>query len=282
MSLRSSRSTANPRVSLITDTSTTTSTPVKRELPPSPTSLDHGCTSLRRTTRSTTKVTQVGNVTPKAEPTSPSIPLDLSSYAYPSTPRKKSKMEPITLTTPPNQSTSKTPATPKLTAKKPLPLLSLAKPHPEPARWREQYALIERMRSGISAPVDTMGCERPSTSIVTDPKSIRFHILISLMLSSQTKDAVTSQAVTNLHSTLPGGLTAESLATAPTETIQECIHKVGFWRRKTDYIVDAAKVLMDRPGEEKGDVPNTLEGLCNLRGVGPKMAFLCLQCAWDM
>lgn len=34
--------------------------------------------------------------------------------------------------------------------------LSLAKPHPAPPRWAEQYALIERMRSKIIAPVDTL------------------------------------------------------------------------------------------------------------------------------
>lgn len=111
---------------------------------------------------------------------------------------------------------------------------------------------------------------------------MRFHVLISLMLSSQTKDAITAQAVTNLHTTLPGGLTAESLAAATPDTVMECINKVGFWRRKTDYIQEAAKALLLREGENRGDVPNTLEGLCELRGVGPKMAFLALQCAWDM
>jgi len=102
-------------------------------------------------------------------------------------------------------------------------------------------------------------------------------MLISLMLSSQTKDPVTSQAVTNLHQTLPGGLTAQSLADSTPEMVMECINKVGFWRRKTDYIQEAARVLLGKEGEEKGDVPKTIEGLCELRGVGPKMAFLALQ-----
>jgi endonuclease-3 len=45
---------------------------------------------------------------------------------------------------------------PKTTPKKALPLLALEKPHPEPAKWREQYRLIEHMRKGIIAPVDDM------------------------------------------------------------------------------------------------------------------------------
>ena len=132
-------------------------------------------------------------------------------------------------------------------------------------------------------------------------QTVRFHILISLMLSSQTKDPVTSQAVTNLHLRLPLGLTATSLAGADPEVISECINKVGFWRRKTEYIQAAAKAILQGgldEGEvvpdgweesglegvevEQGDVPRTLGGLCKLKGVGPKMAFLVLQCAWNM
>jgi endonuclease-3 len=118
------------------------------------------------------------------------------------------------------------------------------------------------------------------------------------MLSSQTKDPVTSQAVTNLHNTLPGGLTASSLSLASQETVEGCINKVGFWRRKTEYIQSAAQMILkggldegeDLPegtedgwvGEEEGDIPRTLGGLCKLKGVGPKMAFLALQCGWNM
>ncbi|WWC60036.1 uncharacterized protein I303_102599 [Kwoniella dejecticola CBS 10117] len=267
-------------------------------------------TSLRRTTRSTTSTsTAAPQAYVKIESSSPSkvnpnlngngngkrSKLDIAKYEYkPSTPpRKRTKFSNSTTTTPtivktenvdvdiedsPNGSTS-TPKTPKSASKKPFPKLSLDKPHPAPPRWEEQYRLIEHMRKGIIAPVDNMGCDRPRTVVNDDPKTLRFHMLISLMLSSQTKDPVTSSAVTTLHETLPGGLTAQSLADATTEEIQNCINKVGFWRRKADYIKDAAIHLLEK---EDGDVPKTLEGLCELKGVGPKMAFLALQCAWDI
>ncbi|WRT65292.1 uncharacterized protein IL334_002235 [Kwoniella shivajii] len=238
-------------------------------------------TSLRRTTRSSVSTSSAG------DPSIPSIAgkktkFDASKYQYhPSTPpRKKLKVETTTpISVKAENVTEESPRTPKSASKKSLPQLALAKPHPAPLQWEEQYKLIERMRKGIIAPVDDMGCERPRTVINDDPKTLRFHILISLMLSSQTKDPVTSAAVTNLHDTLTGGLTARSLANATTETVQTCINKVGFWRRKADYIQDAAKYLLEK---ENGDVPNTLEGLCALKGVGPKMAFLALQCAWDI
>ncbi len=97
------------------------------------------------------------------------------------------------------------------------------------------------------------------------------------MLSSQTKDAVTSQAVKNLHMNIPGGLTAETLAASPMEVIHTSINKVGFWRRKAEYIQEAARELLLNPGDAKGDVPQTVEALCRLKGVRPKMAFLALQ-----
>ena len=34
--------------------------------------------------------------------------------------------------------------------------------------------------------------------------------------------------------------------------------------------------------EFDSDVPKTVDELCSLPGVGPKMAFLCLHAAWDM
>lgn len=74
--------------------------------------------------------------------------------------------------------------------------------------------------------------ERPDM----DPRSKRFQTLISLMLSSQTKDPVTAEATANLRRTLPGGLTLESILAASEEDIAQCICKVGFWRRKAEYV----------------------------------------------
>lgn len=99
------------------------------------------------------------------------------------------------------------------------------------------------------------------------------------MLSSQTKDEVTDAAVAKLRVALGGSITLEALLSAPETTVSEAISKVGFWRRKTGYIKQAALRLKD---DFDGDVPKTVNELCSLPGVGPKMAFLCLQRAWDM
>ena len=59
-----------------------------------------------------------------------------------------------------------------------------------PAGWMEVYANIEEMRAGRTAPVDTMGCERAHDP-AAPPAVRRFQCLVSLMLSSQTRDEVT-------------------------------------------------------------------------------------------
>lgn len=94
------------------------------------------------------------------------------------------------------------------------------------------------------------------------------------MLSSQTKDPVTAEAVYNLQRTLPNGLCLQSLLQADDATISNCIAKVGFWRRKTGYLKSAARILA---ADFDGDVPRTVDELCSLPGVGPKMAFLALS-----
>ena len=74
----------------------------------------------------------------------------------------------------------------------------------------------------------------------------RLASLISLMLSSQTKDPVTHEATMNLRRNLQGGLCLEGILAASDSEIQACINKVGFWRRKTDYIRRTAEVLRDK------------------------------------
>ncbi|GJJ11842.1 hypothetical protein Clacol_006080 [Clathrus columnatus] len=154
--------------------------------------------------------------------------------------------------------------------------LALDTPHPPPHNWEKVYSAIKEMRKNGGAPVDEMGCHMAGGP-VEDPKTKRFVILISLMLSSQTKDEVTHVAVKNLRTAL-GELTPENLAVADDSVISNAIEKVGFWRRKTQYIKQAARKILDEFG---GEIPDTLEGLCSLSGVGPKMAFLALQVAWN-
>ncbi|KAL4245679.1 Endonuclease III [Abortiporus biennis] len=170
------------------------------------------------------------------------------------------------------QATKATPKKPKVIKK------SLDVPHAAPPRWQEAYDIIKRMRANIVAPVDTMGCDQAQYK-ESDPKNRRFATLISLMLSSQTKDEVTDAAVSKLREAVGGSLSVDALININESAISEAIAKVGFWRRKTQYIKQASQILKDK---FNSDVPKTVDELCSLPGVGPKMAFLALQVAWNI
>ena len=145
-----------------------------------------------------------------------------------------------------------------------------------PENWEEMYRLTKQMRLAQPAPVDTMGCDVAADRLAP-PQVQRFHTLISLMLSSQTKDTVNAATMARLRAQLPGGLTLASVLAVAPEQLNALIAQVGFHRRKTDYIKRTAQILRDRWA---GDIPDSVEGLTALPGVGPKMAYLCMSAAW--
>ena len=146
-----------------------------------------------------------------------------------------------------------------------------------PPHWQDVYAGIVHMRADNNAPVDGSGCERQAYSV--DPKDVRFQKLVGLMLSAQTKDAVTDEAVKRLdhHWKEQGGLTVANILTADEATIDSLICKVGFHNRKANFILRTARILH---ASYDDDIPRTIPLLCSLPGVGPKMAYLAMQCAW--
>lgn len=152
----------------------------------------------------------------------------------------------------------------------------------EPKGWKEMLEIIEKAREGMIAPVDEVGADslgdwNEVKNGTLEAKHARFRTLLALMLSSQTKDAVTAAAMTNLKKRF-FPLTVQSMLDATEEEIDACINKVGFHNRKATYIKKAVQILHD---EYDGDVPNTLQKITALPGVGPKMAFLLMQIAWD-
>ncbi|KIW13903.1 hypothetical protein PV08_06684 [Exophiala spinifera] len=160
-----------------------------------------------------------------------------------------------------------------------------------PSNWAEIYDTIKAMRKrNPTAPVDTMGCEDlfwPSAP----PREKRYHTLTALMLSSQTKDTVTAAAMHRLHTELvpqrpddtgeiqESALTVDNVLACDPKYLDELIGKVGFHNNKTKFIKKVAQILKD---EYDCDIPDTVEKLVKLPGVGPKMAYLCMSAAWGV
>ncbi|KAJ3417452.1 DNA N-glycosylase and apurinic/apyrimidinic (AP) lyase [Chytridiales sp. JEL 0842] len=147
-----------------------------------------------------------------------------------------------------------------------------------PKNWEEVYELIKQFRlSEPTAPVDVVGCGWLASRDHT-PELFRYQTLVALQLSSQTKDPIVAAAIDRLKTQLPKGLTPESILETSDETLEALLRGVSFHKRKTTYLKATAKICIE---QFKSDIPSTLEGLKALPGVGPKMAFLAMQCAWD-
>ncbi|XP_048051962.1 endonuclease III-like protein 1 isoform X1 [Megalobrama amblycephala] len=144
----------------------------------------------------------------------------------------------------------------------------------EPCDWRTQLSFIREMRSKRDAPVDQMGAEK-CYDAEAPPEVRRYQVLISLMLSSQTKDHVTAGAMQRLRE---HDLSVNAILNMDEETLGKLIYPVGFWRTKVKYIKQATALIQQEFG---GDIPNTVEGLIRLPGVGPKMAHLAMDIAWN-
>ena len=90
--------------------------------------------------------------------------------------------------------------------------------------WEVVYRNIETMRKGKTAPVDRMGARRTVDLEATNQVQ-RFQCLVSLMLSSQTKDDVTYAAMMRLRE---HGLTVENILNTAEVELVRLIYPVGF------------------------------------------------------
>ncbi|KAG6531746.1 hypothetical protein ZIOFF_005566 [Zingiber officinale] len=156
-----------------------------------------------------------------------------------------------------------------------------------PANWEEIFDGIMKMRSAGDAPVDTMGCEK--AGILLPPKERRFAVLVSSLLSSQTKDAVTNGAIKRLSDNgllNPGALVKTDEATIssliyPVEAVDNLfpsIASVGFYSRKAHYLKKVSEICLEK---HEGDIPCSLNELLALPGIGPKMAHLIMNVGWN-
>ena len=93
-----------------------------------------------------------------------------------------------------------------------------------------------------------------------------FRILVSCILSLRTKDAVTKTASERL---LQIASTPEDIARMEPTFIEQLIYPVGFYRRKAVTLVAIARLLLS---SFNGVVPDSIDGLLQLPGVGRKTA----------
>ena len=93
-----------------------------------------------------------------------------------------------------------------------------------------------------------------------------FELLIMTILSAQTTDITVNNLRDELFTAYP---TAEALSFANQADVERIIHPAGFFRSKAKNIIGASKKIVDEFG---GEIPQTIEELVTLPGVGRKTA----------
>lgn len=102
-----------------------------------------------------------------------------------------------------------------------------------------------------------------------------FSILIGTILSARTKDESTTKVVKVLFSKYKN---AKALANAKIKDVEKIIKPIGFYHVKSRRIIEVAKII---DSEYKGIVPEDLDTLVKLPGVGRKTANCVLVYAFE-
>jgi endonuclease-3 len=101
-----------------------------------------------------------------------------------------------------------------------------------------------------------------------------FHVLISTLLSARTQDATTLAASQRLFGKVN---TPQAMAHLTVRQIERLIYPVSFYRNKAIHVKATCVRLLERYG---GIVPDTMEELTTLPGVGRKTANLVMILAY--
>lgn len=116
--------------------------------------------------------------------------------------------------------------------------------------------------------LDTLSDGKPPTTMLGSfsGRLPAFQILIGTILSARSRDEMTEKVCVALFRKYP---TPELLARVRPRRLIPLLRRIGFYRQKAKYIVEASRSIVHKHG---GRVPDTLDELIRLAGVGRKVA----------
>lgn len=103
-----------------------------------------------------------------------------------------------------------------------------------------------------------------------------FQLLVATILSAQCTDERVNKVTPALFRKYP---TAHDMAGAALGDIEKLVQSTGFFRSKARSILEASQALVEKHG---GEIPQDLEALTALRGVGRKTANVVLGVAFGV
>lgn len=103
-----------------------------------------------------------------------------------------------------------------------------------------------------------------------------FQTLVAVMLSARTRDETSARVSQNLFKIAP---TPQKLNTLTEKELVKLLHPVGFYKTKAKHLKSLAEILL---ANFNGQVPQTLEELTSLPGIGRKTANIVLGRAFNI
>ncbi len=112
--------------------------------------------------------------------------------------------------------------------------------------------------------------QAPVVTLVAQHTNDPFRVLVCALLSTRTRDETTAKVCERFFRKVKA---PQDILNLNPEEIERLIYPVGFYRNKAKQLMRLAAILVDR---FNGEVPDTLEELLSLPGVGRKVANLVL------
>lgn len=125
------------------------------------------------------------------------------------------------------------------------------------------------MKEKVSAIIDILKEVYPEAPCALQYEK-DYELMISVRLAAQCTDARVNQVTPALFAAYP---TLEAMASADIADVENYVRSCGFYRHKARDIVLSCQMLL---GEYGGKVPNSMESLLRIPGVGRKTANLLL------
>ncbi|OGW64968.1 MAG: endonuclease III [Nitrospirae bacterium RIFCSPLOWO2_02_FULL_62_14] len=117
--------------------------------------------------------------------------------------------------------------------------------------------------------------QEPILGVVAKESRDPFRVLIACVLSLRTKDKTTADASRRLFALAH---TPRTMLKLPLRQIEKAIYPVGFYRNKARQIKDICRRLLS---DYQGRVPDSIEELLTLNGVGRKTANLTVTVGYN-
>ncbi|MEJ5338635.1 MAG: endonuclease III [Aquificaceae bacterium] len=111
----------------------------------------------------------------------------------------------------------------------------------------------------------------PIVKLIAQKRKDPLSALLCALLSTRTRDETTAEVCKRFLERIKS---PQDLLKMDLDELQRLIHPVGFYRNKAKHLKELARQLVEEFG---GKVPDTMEDLLRLRGVGRKVANIVLS-----